>query len=69
MNELADIIISKLEVKQQQWDNEFHDSIADIYGKQGHKEAFVMSEEEMTEICQLCLDSASASYSPFSSVR
>ena len=47
MNKLADIIISKLEVKQQQWDNEFHDSIADIYGKQGHKEAFVMSEEEM----------------------
>ena len=47
MNKLADIIISKLEVKQQQWDDEFHDSIADIYGKQGHKEAFVMSEEEM----------------------
>jgi len=47
MNELADIIISKLELKQQQWDDEFHDSIADIYGKEGHKEAFVMSEEEM----------------------
>ena len=47
MNKLADIIISKLEIKQQQWDNEFHDSIADIYGKEGHKEAFVMTEEEM----------------------
>ena len=47
MNELADIILSKLELKQQQWDDEFHDSIADIYGKEGHKEAFVMSEEEM----------------------
>ena len=47
MNKLADIIISKLEIKQQQWDDEFHDSISDIYGKNGHKEAFVMSEEEM----------------------
>ena len=47
MNELADLIISKLEVKQQQWDEEFHESIADVYGKNGHKEAFVMSEEEM----------------------
>ena len=47
MNKLADIIISKLEIKQQQWDDEFHDSIADIYGKEGHKEAFVMTEEEM----------------------
>ena len=47
MNKLADIIISKLEIKQQQWDNEFHDSIADIYGKEGHKEAFIMTEEEM----------------------
>ena len=47
MNELADLIITKLELKQQQWDEEFHDSIADIYGKDGHKEAFVMSEEEM----------------------
>ena len=47
MNELADLIISKLEVKQQQWDDEFHNSIADMYGKEGHKEAFVMTEEEM----------------------
>lgn len=47
MNELADLIITKLELKQQQWDEEFHDSIADIYGKDGHKEAFVMTEEEM----------------------
>jgi len=47
MNELADIIISKLEIKQQQWDAEFHESVADIYGKEGHKEAFVMTEEEM----------------------
>ena len=47
MNELADLIISKLEVKQQQWDDEFHNSIADIYGKEGYKEAFVMTEEEM----------------------
>ena len=41
MNELADLIIAKLEIKQQQWDDEFHDSIADIYGKDGPKEAFV----------------------------
>ena len=47
MNKLADIIISKLEIKQQQWDDEFHASIADVYGKDGHKEAFVLSEEEM----------------------
>ena len=47
MNKLADIIISKLEIKQQQWDEEFHDSISDIYGKDGRTEAFVMSEEEM----------------------
>tara|TARA_R100000654_G_scaffold823_3_gene3217 strand:+ start:1047 stop:1343 length:297 start_codon:yes stop_codon:yes gene_type:complete len=47
MNELADLIISKLEVKQQQWDDEFHNSIADMYGKEGYKEAFVMTEEEM----------------------
>ena len=47
MNELADLTISKLEIKQQQWDEEFHNSIADMYGKEGHKEAFVMTEEEM----------------------
>ena len=47
MNELADLIITKLELKQQQWDEEFHSSIADIYGQEGHKEAFIMSEEEM----------------------
>ena len=47
MNKLADLIITKLELKQQQWDEEFHNSIADIYGKEGYKEAFVMSEEEM----------------------
>jgi protein-arginine kinase activator protein McsA len=47
MNELADLIIAKLEIKQQQWDDEFHNSIADMYGKEGHKEAFVMTEEEM----------------------
>lgn len=47
MNKLADIIIAKLELKQAEWDEEFHSSISDLYGKQGHKEAFVMSEEEM----------------------
>tara|TARA_B100001093_G_scaffold436942_1_gene435609 strand:- start:203 stop:508 length:306 start_codon:yes stop_codon:yes gene_type:complete len=47
MNELADLIITKLELKQKQWDEEFHNSIADMYGKEGHKEAFVMTEEEM----------------------
>ena len=47
MNELADLIIAKLEIKQQQWDDEFHDSIADIYGKDGPKEAFIMTEEEL----------------------
>tara|TARA_R100001463_G_scaffold2896_2_gene11979 strand:+ start:189 stop:485 length:297 start_codon:yes stop_codon:yes gene_type:complete len=47
MNELADLIIAKLEIKQQQWDEEFHNSIADMYGTQATKEAFVMTEEEM----------------------
>ena len=46
MNELADIIITKLEVKQAQWDEEFHSSINDLYGKESSKEAFVMTEEE-----------------------
>jgi len=47
MNQLADLIIAKLEVKQQQWDEEFHNSISDMYGNQAAKEAFVMTEEEM----------------------
>ena len=47
MNELADLIIAKLEIKQQQWDEEFHNSIADMYGNQATKEAFVITEEEM----------------------
>jgi len=48
MNELADIIIAKLEVKQQQWDEEFHSSINDIHGAtSSSKEAFIMTEEEM----------------------
>ena len=47
MNQLADLIIAKLEVKQQQWDEEFHNSISDMYGNQATKEAFVMTEEEM----------------------
>ncbi len=46
MNELADIIITKLEVKQAQWDDEFHNSIQDLYGAESSKEAFVMTEEE-----------------------
>jgi len=46
MNELADLIITKLELKQQEWDNEFHNSIQDLYGKEGSKEAFIMTEEE-----------------------
>jgi len=46
MHELADIIIAKLELKQQQWDDEFHNSIAEMYGKKDPKEAFIMSEEE-----------------------
>ena len=47
MNKLADLIIAKLEVKQAEWDEEFHSSISDLYGKQQHKEAFILSEEEM----------------------
>jgi len=47
MNKLADMIIAKLELKQAQWDEEFHSNIADLYGKEPHKEAFIMSEEEM----------------------
>ena len=46
MNELADIIIAKLEVKQQEWDDEFHNSVQDLYGKESSKEAFIMTEEE-----------------------
>ena len=46
MNELADIIITKLEVKQAQWDEEFHSSVQDLYGNESSKEAFVMTEEE-----------------------
>jgi len=46
MNKLADIIIAKLEMKQQEWDEEFHSSINDIYGKESSKEAFIMTEEE-----------------------
>ena len=46
MNELADIIISKLEIKQQQWDDEFHSTVQDLYGQESSKEAFVMTEEE-----------------------
>ena len=46
MNQLADIIISKLEIKQAQWDEEFHSSINDLYGKETSKEAFIMTEEE-----------------------
>ena len=46
MNELADVIIAKLEIKQQQWDDEFHNSVQDLYGKESSKEAFVMTEEE-----------------------
>ena len=46
MNQLAEIIIAKLEVKQQQWDDEFHNSVQDLYGKESSKEAFIMTEEE-----------------------
>ena len=46
MNELADIIIAKLEMKQQEWDEEFHSSINDLYGKETSKEAFIMTEEQ-----------------------
>ena len=46
MNELADLIIMKLEIKQQQWDEEFHSSVNDLYGSEARKEAFVMTEEE-----------------------
>jgi hypothetical protein len=46
MNELADVIIAKLEIKQQQWDEEFHSTVQDLYGNESSKEAFVMTEEE-----------------------
>ena len=50
MNELADIIISKLEIKQQQWDDEFHSTVQDLYGSESSKEAFVMTEEEALKL-------------------
>ena len=46
MNKLADLIITKLEIKQAQWDDEFHSSVQDLYGKESSKEAFIMTEEE-----------------------
>ena len=46
MNELADLIITKVEIKQAQWDEEFHSSVQDLYGQESSKEAFVMTEEE-----------------------
>ncbi len=46
MNELADLIVTKLELKQQEWDEEFHSSINDLYGKETSKEAFIMTEEQ-----------------------
>ena len=47
MNELADIIIAKLEVKQAQCGmKNFISSVQDLYGKESSKEAFVMTEEE-----------------------
>ena len=46
MNQLAENIIAKLEVKQQEWDDEFHNSVQDLYGKESSKEAFVMTEEQ-----------------------
>ena len=46
MNELADVIIAKLELKQAQWDEEFHSTVQDLYGKENSKEAFIMTEEE-----------------------
>ncbi len=46
MNELADVIIAKLEIKEQQWDEEFHSTVQDLYGNESSKEAFVMTEEE-----------------------
>ena len=46
MNELADVIIAKLELKQAQWDEEFHSTVQDLYGKENSKEAFIMTDEE-----------------------
>ena len=46
MNQLADLIIAKLEIKQQQWDEEFHSSINDLYGSEATKEAFIITEEQ-----------------------
>ena len=46
MNQLADIIIAKLEIKQAEWDEEFHSSVQDLYSKEGNKETFIMTEEE-----------------------
>ena len=35
-----------MEIKQQQWDDEFHSTVQDLYGSESSKEAFVMTEEE-----------------------
>ena len=44
MNELADLIVTKLELKQQEWDEEFHSSINDLYGKETSKENAVKTK-------------------------
>ncbi len=46
MNRLADIIIAKLKIVQEEWDQDFHSSIED-YMKVGFHEDLRLTEEEL----------------------
>jgi len=46
MNELADLIIAKLEIKQQEWDADFHETVDD-YFKAGFHAEIKLTEEEI----------------------
>jgi len=49
MHKLADIIIAKLEIKQQEWDNDFHENIAQHYtnGATSPENFITLTEEQM----------------------
>ena len=46
MNKLADIIITKLRIVQEEWDQEFHETVED-YMKVGFHEDLRLTEEEL----------------------
>ncbi len=46
MNKLADIIITKLRIVQEEWDQEFHETVED-YMKVGFHEDLRLTDEEL----------------------